>query len=252
MTLSRGFAVCLVAIAVASILTPRSVAQQRVGVNSAVNPDATGTPPGGAVQRLVIGQSVVFNERVATTAGGQTQILFLDESAMTIGPNSDLTIDQFVYDPNAGTGRLAMSATRGIMRFVGGKLSKQDNAVELRGASATLAVRGGVFLADLEPNGRLDVHFIFGKGLSVTGTDGVAQTISRPGFSITVAGLGALPSAPYPTPQNVLTRLLVALDGRSGGTGGVARPPSNATVASSGISNVISADVTTSVRAAAQ
>jgi hypothetical protein len=31
-----------------------SVAQQRVGVNSAVNPDATGIPPGAAARRLVL------------------------------------------------------------------------------------------------------------------------------------------------------------------------------------------------------
>ena len=104
--------------------TNAPLAQQRVGVSGAVNPDATGTPPGATPRRLVIGQDVVFNERFTTGPLGQTQLLFLDESAMTIGPNSDLTIDQFVYDPKSGTGKLAMSATRGLMRYVGGKLSK--------------------------------------------------------------------------------------------------------------------------------
>ena len=78
-----------------------AMAQEKVGVNSAVNPEAQGTPPGAAARRLVVGQDVVFNERITTTEGGQTQLLFLDESAMTVGPNSDLTIDQFVYDPQA-------------------------------------------------------------------------------------------------------------------------------------------------------
>src|SRR5258708_37755911 len=78
--------------------------QQRVGVNSAVNPDATGTPPGGTTRRLVIGQAVVFNERISTGPAGQTQLLFLDEAAISIGPSSDLIIDQFGYHPSAGTG----------------------------------------------------------------------------------------------------------------------------------------------------
>ena len=101
----------------------------------------------------MIGQDVVFNERITTTEGGQTQLLFLDQSAMTIGPNSDLTIDQFVYDPKSGTGKLAMSATRGVLRYVGGKLSKQDNAVTLRTSTATLAVRGGAFIANILRDG---------------------------------------------------------------------------------------------------
>src|SRR5207245_2214097 len=104
-------------------------------------PDATGTPPGAPIHRLVIGQEVVFNERITTDQAGQTQLLFLDASAMTIGPNSDLTIDQFVYDPKSGTGKLAMSAARGLLRFVGGKLSKQDEGVVLRTNSASLTVR---------------------------------------------------------------------------------------------------------------
>lgn len=46
-------------------------AQEKVGISSAVNQNATGTPPGQVGRRLVIGQEVVFNERV-TTQQGQT------------------------------------------------------------------------------------------------------------------------------------------------------------------------------------
>jgi hypothetical protein len=249
----RGSTLCIAAtaLAIAAGAAP-SAAQERVGVNGAVKPEATGTPPGGITRRLVLGQSVVFNEHIATAAAGQTQILFLDESAMTIGPGSDLTIDQFVYDPNTGTGRLAMSATRGILRFVGGKLSKSDNAVSLHTQSATIAVRGGALLVDQDPSGRVDVYFIYGVGASVTGTDGVTQSIRRPGFAVTVSGPGSSPSPPYPTPTDALTRLLIALDGRPGGTGGTTRPPSDAAVESSGISRVISGDTAASVQAAAQ
>src|SRR5271166_1164494 len=137
--------------------TPAAVAQQRVGVSSAVNPEATGIPPGAAPRRLVLGQDVVFNERITTEAGGQTQILFVDESSMTIGPNSDMVIDEFVYDPASGTGKLAASLTRGVFRFVGGKLSKQENAVAVRTHAATIGIRGGLILVDLSPDGRLQV-----------------------------------------------------------------------------------------------
>jgi hypothetical protein len=249
-TLGIAAAIAAAAVAIATGAAP-SAAQDRVGVNSAVNPDANGTPPGLTARRLVIGQPVVFNERIATTAGGQTQILFLDESAMTIGPNSDLTIDQFVYDPSSGGGKVAMSATRGLLRYVGGKLSKQDGAVTVRTGTATLAVRGGAFIIDQDPGGRLDVYFIYGNGMSVTGTNGVTQTIRRPGFAISVATAGSSPSPPYPTPTVALTRLLAALDGRPGGNGGAAQPPSDATISSSGIGNIISGDVATSVQAAA-
>ena len=66
----------LLGIALASL---PALAQQRVGVNSAVNPNAMGIPPGGLPRRLVLGQDVVFNERITTEAEGQTQVLFVDE-----------------------------------------------------------------------------------------------------------------------------------------------------------------------------
>jgi len=234
-----------------ALMTPELRAQQRVGINSAVNPEASGLAPGGTARRLVIGQEVVFNERISTGNGGQTQLLFLDESAMSIGPNSDLTIDQFVYDPNAGVGKLAMSTTRGVMRFVGGKLSKQIDAVTVRTPSTTIAVRGGVFLLEQLPNGPLSVFFLFGNALTVTGLNGVTQTLSRPGFAITVAGPGASPSEPYRAPSPKLAELQSQLDGRTGGSGGTVQIPTNAIVANSGIDRIISGNLALSNATAA-
>jgi len=197
----RGAAVFAAVLALASVLMGPAAAQQRVGVNSAVNPDASGTPPGAATRQLMIGQEVVYHEHVVTTGAGQTQILFLDESAMTIAPNSDLTIDEFVYNPDSGKGDLAVSVTSGVLRFVGGKLSKNENAVTMTTPTGTLSIRGGVFMMDLEradqrQAGRLDVIFLYGKSLTVTGTDGVSQTITRPGFGVSIAGPGAPPTPP--------------------------------------------------------
>src|ERR1051326_2803469 len=63
--------------------------EQQVGVSAAVNPEAKGTLPTGTTKTLSVGENVLFNERIQTAAQGQTQLLFLDQSAMTIGPNSD-------------------------------------------------------------------------------------------------------------------------------------------------------------------
>src|SRR5437763_6373350 len=228
-----------------------ALGQDRVGVNSAVNQQAVGVPPGAGARPLVIGQDVVFNERITTQAAGQTQLLFLDESSMSIGPNSDLTIDQFVYDPRSGTGKLAMTTTRGLLRFVGGKLSKQDEGVTLRTNSATLAVRGGAFLLNQAPGGALEAVFIYGRGLTVTGASGISQTLQRPGFAVTVAGPGAIPSAPFAVPPGQLAQLLAQLDGRRGASGGARIVPTVQTVAASGVSETISGNVSASVQQAA-
>src|SRR5262249_22675788 len=228
-----------------------AVAQQRVGVGSAVNPDATGIWPGMRPRRLGLGQVIGFNERITTGPGGQTQVLFVDQSTMTIGPQSDMVIDEFVYDPTAGTGKLAANLTRGVFRFVGGKLSKQENAVTIRTPSATIGIRGGVVLINSGAGGKLEGIFVYGRGVTVTGAN-VSQTITRPGFEVTVSGIGAAPSNPAPAPPGTAAALLAQLDGRAGGTGGARTLPTETVVAASGIADVISNNVTASVQAANQ
>jgi hypothetical protein len=239
-------------IAAGALITPAGFAQQRVGVNSAVNPAAMGIPPGGFPRRLVLGQEIVYNERITTEARGQTQVLFVDESTLSIGPNANMVIDQFVYDPNAGTGKLAASLTRGVFRFVGGKLSKHEDAVTIRTPTATIGIRGGVMLVDQSADGHLEVIFVFGKGVTVTGRNGVSQTIFRPGFEVTVSGPGASPSDPAPAPPGRTAALLAELDGRAGGNGGAPIVPTEVMVTESGIANVISANITSSIQAAAK
>ena len=46
-----------------------------------------------------------------------------------------------------------MSASAGVLRFVGGKLSKNENAVTLRTPAATIGIRGGIFSASLAAAG---------------------------------------------------------------------------------------------------
>lgn len=219
----------LVAIALLIITAGGALAQEKVGISSAVNPQANGTPPGGTSRQLIIGQDVVFNERIATTAEGQTQLLFLDESSMSVGPNSDLTIDQFVYDPKRGSGKLAMSATRGLLRYVGGKLSKQDNAVTLKTSTATLAVRGGAFIVSITSGGQTQVIFLYGNALTVSGINGVVQSITRPGFEVSISPAGNI-STPQPASSQQLAQFTGSLDGRSGGSGGASVVPTDSVV----------------------
>ena len=57
--------------------------ETQIGVTAAVNPQATGTPPISDTRVLQVGTDMVADERVTTTASGQVQMLFLDESALT-------------------------------------------------------------------------------------------------------------------------------------------------------------------------
>ena len=68
--------------------------------------------------------------------------MFNDKSTLTIGPNSNLVIDDFVYNPGAGGGKFAASLTKGALRFVGGQISHTAGAT-INTPVASLGIRGG-------------------------------------------------------------------------------------------------------------
>src|SRR6195952_1462308 len=110
------------ALLLVSALGIAPAAAQQVGTAAAVNPASIAKAPGSGLRTLTIGASVVHNERIQTTGSGSVQLLFLDKTSMSIGPNSDVTIDEYVFDPNANTGKMAVTVGKGLMRFVGGQV----------------------------------------------------------------------------------------------------------------------------------
>ena len=182
-----------------------------IGVTAAVIPNATGAPPTDDARVLQIGTNVVSQERIVTTASGQVQMLFLDESALTIGPNSEIVLDEFIYDPNAETGSLILNATKGVFRVVGGKISKK-NAVTLKAGTATIGIRGGIALVNVAEGGAVQATFVFGESLTVEG-GGVTREITRPGYFIEQTAPDAPPSDPRPAPAALLEGALSQLEG---------------------------------------
>ena len=164
-------------------------AADKVGVAAAVKPEATSRFPGGETATLRIGKSVVYNERIDTSGSGVVQVLLLDGSTFTVGPNSSLVIDKFVYNPKTGTGSLAASFSKGALRFVGGKLSKNEPGVRVNTPADALTVRGGVFQGIVHGPNRALFAFVYGKHLSLArgGRVSVLRTASTV-FAISGAG----------------------------------------------------------------
>ncbi len=136
-------------------------------MTAAVKPDATSQAPGGDASTLRIGKSVVYNERIDTSGSGQVQVLLVDGSTFTVGPGSSLVIDKFVYNPASGKGALVASFSKGALRFVGGKLSKNEPGVKVKTPAGELTVRGGIFTAKISGANKALVTFDFGTSLSI-------------------------------------------------------------------------------------
>lgn len=218
-TLVSGRVRMVVFCAAAAMFAGAPGAVARVGVTSATDGDPLGRPPAGGERVLRIGIDVQANEVITTQANDRAHLMFLDGTSLTVGPNAQLTIDRFVYDPDRKVGDLTISAGKGVLRLVGGKISKNTPVVINTPASA-IGIRGGITILSVEPS-RTTSTFVFGQGMTVTAA-GRTQTVTRPGSQVTTAA-GAAPGAPQAVPAAALSSQLGQLEGRgesSGGSGG--------------------------------
>ncbi len=184
MTGTRGTALLLgaflgLAVAFGPVIGPAMA--DKVGVAAAVNPDAYSSLSGTPNEQLKIGKSIFYNEHINTTNSGLVQVLLVDGSTFTVGPNSNLTIDKFVYDPRKKTGQIVATFSKGTMRFIGGKLSKNDGGVTVKTPSGALAIRGGMFQGSTS---RGVYSFLFGDSLTFRGNNGQTQTVYETGYSL--------------------------------------------------------------------
>ena len=194
-------------------------AHAKVGVTSATDGDPLGKPPSANERVLRIGIDVQANELITTRSNDRAHLMFLDGTSLTVGPNAQLTIDKFVYDPNSKTGDLAINASKGVFRLVGGRISK-TNPITITTPSSTIGIRGGIALVEADSSRTIST-FVFGSTMMVSGA-GRTETVTRPGSQVTT-NLGAMPARAVLVSSGALNGPLSQLEGRGSGGGGGGR-----------------------------
>ena len=100
------------------------------------------------------GMAVEMLDAIRTTRG-KVGITFQDNTRVQVNENSRLVIDDFVYNPKSGTGKLALNMASGTVRYASGQIAKNDpQRVAINTPTATIAVRGTDFSATVDELGR--------------------------------------------------------------------------------------------------
>ena len=133
---SHKWTAALAVAALFALQPTASNAQSRIGSAHSVKPDASGSVAG----TLSAGSGVHANETVRTGSAGKTGMRFIDSTNLSVGPSSNVRLDKFVYDPNKGTGSVAIESSRGALRLITGPQNKGDFTVKT--PVGTLGVRG--------------------------------------------------------------------------------------------------------------
>jgi len=150
--LSLGWAIlwaCGCAAGFAAMLGGASAADQHIGAANRVVHLVTGAlaatePP--VVLRA--GIDVFANEIVKTGENSAALLVFQDQTELSIGADSEIVLDRFVFDPDPAKSAVAVSILTGVARFSTGVLP--ESAYTIRTPTATMSVRGTTLIISVE------------------------------------------------------------------------------------------------------
>lgn len=150
-----------------------------------------------------VNTSLESNDTVITAASKAT-LTFEDNTNVRVTEQSKLIIDDFVYDPNKGTGKLAMKVALGTARYASGQIAKSNpQTVNIQTPTAKIAVRGTDFSMTVDELGRSLIMLLpsCDEKSCVTGAIAVsndAGTIFMDvAYQVTyVSSLNSMPSSP--------------------------------------------------------
>jgi hypothetical protein len=198
---------------------------------------AAGAVKGGVNQFLVVsksekkvvsGDDMGFKDTIKTDAQGKLQVLLLDETVFTLGPDTELVMDEYVYDPKTNDGKITASLKKGVFRFVTGKVArKKPSNMKIKLPVGTIGIRGTIGAAATD--GTTALVGLLGPGennntddppggLKVSGGDSSVE-ISRQGFGTLIPGPGMAPLPPFMMTPEQQIQLSVAAKAQSGGDG---------------------------------
>ena len=97
-------------------------------------------------RELKPGDKIYLNETIFAGAGSGTQILLLDQSTFTVGEDSEVVMDTFVYDPATNEGKIVASVKQGSLKVISGLISKNNpDNLTVEVPEGTLGSRGTEF-----------------------------------------------------------------------------------------------------------
>ena len=97
-------------------------------------------------RELKTGDKIYLNETILAGAGSGTQILLLDQSTFTIGEDSEVVMDTFIFDPATNDGKIVASVKQGSLKVISGLISKKNpDSLTVEVPEGTLGSRGTEF-----------------------------------------------------------------------------------------------------------
>jgi hypothetical protein len=125
-----------------------AVAQDKVPVGYVKNVKGSATvTTDGQVVEAQAGTPLHQGSSLKTEAQSSMGVMFKDNTMMSFGPSTQLTVDEYLYEPGEGKLKLGARMGKGTLNYVSGVIAKlQPEAVTIKTPTGMIGVRGTQFL----------------------------------------------------------------------------------------------------------
>ena len=97
------------------------------------------------------GSAILLGTELKTAARSTMGVTFKDNTVMSFGPDTELTVDEYLYAPAQGQLKLGTRLGKGSLNYVSGVIAKlKPDAVTIKTPSGIIGVRGTQFVARVE------------------------------------------------------------------------------------------------------
>jgi len=144
----------LIALSLATSIAAQATAEDTIGQVKTASGEVT-VLRGGVSQKVGPGDRVFQADVFATGSDGAVGITFADNSMLSLGPDSQLSLDQFRFDTTTHEGVFDSSLANGTLAVKSGQIVKQTpEAMKVRTPGALLGVRGTEFVVRADGGGK--------------------------------------------------------------------------------------------------
>ncbi|MFO7665544.1 MAG: FecR domain-containing protein [Desulfobacterales bacterium] len=126
-------------------------AQDAIGFVKTVSGSAEVIDTGKAVIAKV-GMPIKIGNTLKTGPGGTLGVTFKDNTVMSFGPDTELTVDEYLYAPETDNLKFGTSIAKGSLQVVSGTIAKlKPKSVTMKTPTGTIGIRGTHYLVKIEP-----------------------------------------------------------------------------------------------------
>ncbi|WP_421900466.1 FecR domain-containing protein [Maridesulfovibrio sp.] len=174
---------------------PPEANQDSIGVVLAANGEVFLRSESG-IRQVEAGAEVFRGEELVTGAGSTAEIRFVDDTLLSQGADSAISLDDYVFDDSASEAELLFKMSQGTFRLVTGKIAEQNpDRFQVGTPLATIGIRGTTIVSEITPGGgqKIGVEEIHaGKALLVQSITGEIRMISNARELVDIAMSGQL------------------------------------------------------------